>query len=108
MPGLNVGEISEVDAFGQIADVMAMPTHLEDALWRVESASLEKSLRRLDSPTPLLVCAMGGSAIGGDLAGAVLGDRLQAPLRTIRGYALPSWAMPGSYVICASYSGNTE
>jgi glucose/mannose-6-phosphate isomerase len=108
MPGLNVGEIEQVDVSGQVADVLAMPSHLEDALWRVESASLEKSLRKLEGPTPLLVCGMGGSAIGGDLANAVLGDRLMAPLRTIRSYALPSWAMPGSYVICASYSGNTE
>jgi glucose/mannose-6-phosphate isomerase len=108
MPGLNAGEIAQVDTRGQVADVLAMPTHLEDALWRVESASLEKSLRRLDGPTPLLVCGMGGSGIAGDLAAAVLGDRLMAPLRTIRGYELPSWAMPGSYVICASYSGNTE
>jgi glucose/mannose-6-phosphate isomerase len=108
MPGLNVGEIAQVDASGQIADVLALPTQLEDALWRVESASLEKSLRRLEGPTPLLICGMGGSAIGGDLAAAVLGDRLMAPLRTIRTYELPSWAMPGSYVICASYSGDTE
>jgi glucose/mannose-6-phosphate isomerase len=108
MPGLTVGEIAQVDVSGQIADVLAMPNHLEDALWRVESASLEKSLRHLEGPTPLLICGMGGSAIGGDLAAAVLGDRLQAPLRTIRGYELQSWVMPGSYVICASYSGNTE
>jgi glucose/mannose-6-phosphate isomerase len=108
MPGLNPGEIAQVDVAGQISDVLATPNHLEDALWRVESASLERSLRRLDGPTPLLVCGMGGSAIGADLAAAVLGDRLMAPLRTIRGYALTPWAMPGSYVICVSYSGNTE
>jgi glucose/mannose-6-phosphate isomerase len=108
MAGLNQGEIARVDAAGLVADVLAMPTQLEDALWRVESASLEKSLRRLEGPTPLIVCGMGGSAIGGDLAAAVLGDRLMAPLHTIRGYELPSWTMPGSYVICASYSGNTE
>ena len=108
MPGLTQGEIASVDTGGQIADVLAMPAHLEDALWRVESASLEKSLRLLDGPTPLLICGMGGSAVGGDLAAAVLGDRLMAPLRTLRSYELPSWAMPGSYVVCASYSGNTE
>ena len=108
MPGLNHEDIARVDAAGQVADVLAMPNHLEDALWRVQSASLESSLRRLEGPTPLLICGMGGSAIGGDLAGAILGGRLMAPLRTIRGYELPSWAMPGSYVICASYSGNTE
>ena len=108
MPALNQGEISRVDAAGLVADVLAIPTQLEDALWRVESASLETSLRRLEGPTPLIVCGMGGSAIGGDLAAAVLGDRLLAPLHTIRGYELPSWTMPGSYVMCASYSGNTE
>ena len=51
---------------------------------------------------------MGGSAIGGDLAQAALGDRLTRPLITVRGYELPSWATPDSVVLCASYSGNTE
>jgi glucose/mannose-6-phosphate isomerase len=108
MAALTQGEIARVDGAGLLADVLAMPNQLEDALWRVESASLDKSLRRLEGPTPLIVCGMGGSAIGGDLAEAVLGDRLMAPLHTIRGYQVPSWTMPGSYVICASYSGNTE
>src|SRR4051812_36174708 len=51
---------------------------------------------------------MGGSAIGGDLATAALGDRLTRPLLTVRGYALPSWATPEWTVLCSSYSGNTE
>jgi len=68
-------------------DVLAMPAHLRDALWRVESARLEAS----DS-AGLLVCGMGGSAIGGDLAAAALGERLARPLATVRGYRLPSWA----------------
>ena len=38
---------------------------------------------------------MGGSAIGGDLAAAALGERLSGPLLTMRGYGLPSWADPG-------------
>jgi glucose/mannose-6-phosphate isomerase len=51
---------------------------------------------------------MGGSAIGGDLAAAALGDRLTKPLISIRGYELPSWATPEWTVLCSSYSGNTE
>jgi glucose/mannose-6-phosphate isomerase len=51
---------------------------------------------------------MGGSAIGGDLAAAALGDRLTGPLLTVRGYALPSWATPEWTVLCSSYSGDTE
>jgi glucose/mannose-6-phosphate isomerase len=55
-----------------------------------------------------MVCGMGGSAIGGDLAAAALGDRLTKPLLTIRGYELPSWATPEWTVLCSSYSGKTE
>jgi glucose/mannose-6-phosphate isomerase len=84
-------------------DVLAIPDHLRDALWRVESARLEPA-----EAAGLLICGMGGSAIGGDLAAAALGDRLTRPLLTVRGYALPSWAAPEWTVLCSSYSGNTE
>ena len=55
-----------------------------------------------------MVCGMGGSAIGADLAAAALGDRLTRPLLTVRGYGLPSWATPEWTVLCSSYSGGTE
>ena len=51
---------------------------------------------------------MGGSAIGGDLALAALGDRATRPVRTRRGYGLWPWTPPDTLVLCASYSGDTE
>jgi glucose/mannose-6-phosphate isomerase len=84
-------------------DVLAIPDHLRDALWRVESAQLKPA----DSDG-LLVCGMGGSAVGGDLAAATLGDRLSGPLLTQRGYQLPSWVTAGWTMLCSSYSGETE
>jgi glucose/mannose-6-phosphate isomerase len=51
---------------------------------------------------------MGGSAIGGDLAKAALGDRATRQITIVRGYALESWTPPESLVLCASYSGETE
>lgn len=84
-------------------DVLAIPDHLRDALWRVESARLEAA-----PAAGLMVCGMGGSAIGGDLAAAALGDTLTGPLMTVRGYALPSWATPEWTILCSSYSGDTE
>jgi glucose/mannose-6-phosphate isomerase len=51
---------------------------------------------------------MGGSAIGGALARAVLGDGASRPIVLARGYGLPPWTMPDTTVLCASYSGNTE
>jgi glucose/mannose-6-phosphate isomerase len=84
-------------------DVLAIPDHLRDALWRVESARLEPA-----EAAGLAICGMGGSAIGADLAAAALGDRLTRSLLTVRGYALPSWLTPEWTVLCSSYSGNTE
>ena len=86
-----------------IDDVLGIPDQLRDALWRVESARLQAA----DS-AGLMVCGMGGSAIGSDLAAAALGDRLTRPMLTVRGYALPSWATPEWTVLCSSYSGATE
>jgi glucose/mannose-6-phosphate isomerase len=86
-----------------IDDVLGIPDQLRDALWRIESARLEAS-----ASAGLFVCGMGGSAIGGDLAAAALGDRLTGPLLTVRSYALPSWATPEWMVLCSSYSGETE
>jgi glucose/mannose-6-phosphate isomerase len=83
--------------------VRAMPDHLRDALWRIESARAAP----MEAPTAF-VCGMGGSAIGGDLAAAALSDRLTKPFLVARGYELPSWAPAGSAVLCSSYSGNTE
>jgi glucose/mannose-6-phosphate isomerase len=87
-----------------IDDVLGIPDQLRDALWRIESAQLSA----WEPAAGLFVCGMGGSAIGGDLAAAAIGDRLTAPMVTVRGYALPSWATPEWTVLCSSYSGDTE
>lgn len=86
-----------------IDDVLALPDQLRDALWRIESARLEPG-----EAAGVMVCGMGGSAIGGDLAAAALGDRLTKPLLTVRGYGVPAWTTPEWTVLCSSYSGATE
>jgi glucose/mannose-6-phosphate isomerase len=96
--------IERVDRAGMLGDVLGQVLQLGDALWRVQSAKLH----RRDLPGGLAVCGMGGSAIGGDLALAILGDRATRPLRVVRDYALEPWAGSDSLVLCASYSGDTE
>ena len=51
---------------------------------------------------------MGGSAIGGALARATLGDHASRPILAARAYGLPPWTTPDTTVLCATYSGNTE
>jgi glucose/mannose-6-phosphate isomerase len=96
--------IEAADPQNMLGDVLAQPLQLGDALWRAQSAGIDKR----DCPGGLVVCGMGGSAIGGDLATAALGDRATRPITTVRGYALEAWTHPDSLVLCASYSGDTE
>jgi glucose/mannose-6-phosphate isomerase len=96
--------IRAVDTTGQLADVLALPEHLRDALWRVESAIMAE----LNTPGGLVVAGMGGSAVGGALARAALGDHASRPIFVTRAYGLPPWTTPDTTVLCTSYSGNTE
>jgi glucose/mannose-6-phosphate isomerase len=85
-------------------DVLAQPDHVEDALWRVEGAAVPA--QGLEGG--LVVAGMGGSAIGGDLAAAIVGERATSQIRTRRGYGLDPWTGPDALILCASYSGETE
>jgi glucose/mannose-6-phosphate isomerase len=96
--------IARIDVTDQLTDILAIPEHLRDALWKVESAALDP----WDSPGGVIVAGMGGSAIGGELARAILGDHASRPLITARAYGLPPWTTNETTVVCASYSGNTE
>ena len=104
MSRLDREAIATVDSAGMLDDVVGQPHQLEDALWRVESAGIGA----LDAPGGLVVCGMGGSAIGGDLAEGAIGDRARRPISTSRDYDPPSWLSEDVVALCSSYSGDTE
>jgi glucose/mannose-6-phosphate isomerase len=95
--------IGAIDSGDQYESTLSLPDQLRDALWRVSSAKIDP----IES-TGLIVCGMGGSAIGADLAAAALGGRLNRPMDVVRGYGLPLWTPPDRVIFCSSYSGNTE
>lgn len=103
MSALDSQAVAAVDKSGLIGDILAMPDHIEDALWRAESAML--SSKPADR---LVICGMGGSAIGADLAIAAIGKAAAKPIHVIRGYDLPAWVDERSAVLLSSYSGSTE
>ena len=102
---LNAQTTAAGDPTGQFGEVVNLGEHMRDALWRVESAA---GRGPVDTAGGLVVCGMGGSAIGADLAAAALGDRASRPIRVSRGYGLPAGTTPETTVLCATYSGATE
>jgi glucose/mannose-6-phosphate isomerase len=70
-----------VDPSGMLELAREFPAHMEDA-WRIGRSFAG------DIPTgdygQVVVCGMGGSAIGGDMLRSFLGDRFTAPLISVR------------------------
>lgn len=66
-----------------------------------------KNLKR-DKFKNIILAGMGGSAIGGDLLKSFLQDEPSILFDIHRNYGLPWYASKDSFVICSSYSGNTE
>jgi glucose/mannose-6-phosphate isomerase len=104
MSDLSPAAVQAADPQGMLSDVLDQPVQIRDALWRVESAGIPAR----DLPGGLVVCGMGGSAIGGDLALAAIDGRATRPISTVRGYELSPWVGEETMVLCASYSGDTE
>lgn len=56
----------------------------------------------------VVVCGMGGSAIGGDLMRSYASSYARAPIEVVRSYQLPRYANENTLLVASSYSGNTE
>ncbi|MBI2684560.1 MAG: bifunctional phosphoglucose/phosphomannose isomerase [Actinobacteria bacterium] len=54
------------------------------------------------------ICAVGGSAIAGDLVVGAFASRLRKPVVALRDYYLPGWVGEDTLVVLVSYSGETE
>ncbi len=77
----------------------------------LEAVELTKGIRlskREHAINNVLVCGLGGSGIGGNLAYDLTSDQITVPVLVNKGYELPSFAGENTLLILCSYSGNTE
>ena len=81
------------------------PANILDAIKLTEGIHLSKRDTPIDN---VLVCGLGGSGIGGNLAYDLTADKISVPLLVNKGYELPSFAGTHTLLILCSYSGNTE
>ncbi len=94
------------DPGGMLELLRAFPKQIEDGRRLAQEADLKPLAgRKFDN---IVLCGMGGSAIGGDLVKSYTIDSLRLPFVICRDYDLPGFVNDGSLVIGASYSGNTE
>ena len=58
--------------------------------------------------TEVVICGMGGSALGGRIIDSLTPSMVRVPIEVFTEYKLPNYVGPKTLVISSSYSGNTE
>jgi glucose/mannose-6-phosphate isomerase len=84
--------------------ISAFPRHLEEALLIGEKLP-SQSGREIRN---VVVTGLGGSGIGGTIAGEILASELKVPYQVNKDYFLPASVDHHTLVIVSSYSGGTE
>ena len=97
--------MKSLDTEGMLATVEGFDQQLEKALEIGLKADISPPIERIQN---ILVCGLGGSAIGGDFLSAYLSSDLNVPIQVSRNYSIPTFASPSTLVFICSYSGNTE
>lgn len=93
----------DLDPQRMLDAIAAFPDHLDEGWSRGGEAGFS-----LDGITEVVVCGMGGSAIGADLVGALVASSSPVPWTVVRRYELPASVGPHTLVIGSTYSGGTE
>jgi glucose/mannose-6-phosphate isomerase len=97
---------ANADPADMLGAVERSPEQWREGMRRAET--IEGPLPEGGEIEDVVVCGMGGSGIAGDVLQAVAARRTSVPVAVVKGYAVPAYVGPLSFVIAVSYSGNTE
>jgi len=97
---------TEYDKQGMYEKIVEFPDQLQEGFQIGKNADLPKV--DISKVKNIVVCGLGGSAIGGDLVRTFLAYRINIPFSVCRHYTLPEYVGSDSLCILSSYSGNTE
>ncbi len=101
----NPDQIYKLDPQHMLHLVETVPQQCRDARHQALLNKIKLNSSKIDS---LVICGVGGSAIGGEMVANYLRSVLKIPVYVNRDYALPAWVDRQTLVICSSHSGDTE
>lgn len=95
----------KLDTLNMLAEIDNLPNQLQTA-WELGKNQPLPEKRNYQN---IVICGLGGSAIGADLVATYIASTLLIPVTVHRDYGLPAFAKgQDTLVICSSHSGNTE
>ena len=112
---MNLDDLSRfkaLDPQDMLGHIDGLPDQLQSAwnLSQTQPLDFADGLRpSANDVRQIVICGMGGSAIGADLVAAAVMENCLVPIIVHRDYGLPAFARgTETLVICSSHSGNTE
>lgn len=101
----NLSAIKKLDKSGVYQSIESLDEQCWDAWQKVQAIKIPENYQNFSN---IIVCGMGGSALGAHVVQKLFSNQFKIPLVIIRDYHLPNFANQDSLVILSSYSGNTE
>jgi len=93
-----------IDTERMLDKALGLPDQMSEA-WKLADALSECMPA---ASCTLVICGMGGSAIGGQLLCDLIAEDSKTSVHVERGYTLPAFVGKNTPVVCVSHSGNTE
>ena len=97
--------IEKFDKGNILSSLRMVPDQMQQAWEDIGKIKIPSSFQNV---TNVVICAMGGSALGGRVVDSLLVDRVGVPIEIFNDYHIPKYVNKDSLVIVSSYSGNTE
>ena len=88
-----------IDVSNMFKSIYDFPDHMIEAISIGKKIKIEKNYSNFSN---IVICGMGGSAIGGDLSKSLINSSLSLPLVINRNYSLPNWVNK-EYCSCCCY-----
>ena len=101
----NLAKIKQLDSKNMLGSIELLGQQIKEVEKAVKTIKIPKNYKKFEN---IIVCGMGGSALGAHLIKSVYKNDLKTPLSIVNGYHLPGFADKNTLVILSSYSGNTE
>lgn len=101
----NLAKIKQLDSKNMLGSIELLGAQIKEVAKAAKNFQAPKKYRDVCN---VVVCGMGGSALGAHLIKSLYKNDLKTPLSIVNGYHLPGFADKNTLVILSSYSGNTE
>jgi len=101
----NLDTYKQYDPDGMLIHLHKLPQQIQEAWEKAHAFALPTDFKDIDK---IVICGMGGSAIGGELVRSLASNLSKPIIFVLRDYDLPAFVDSKTLVIASSYSGNTE